>query len=703
MIMVKSFAGGIMVLYSLLCRNTKCSLLPNYQAADEELFAYPNLGYSNRNMPSSPIKRFIEKHKKAKTSLLLVALFGACMVISIGVLTPAISVLSSVEGLKVRVTDMNNSVVIVIACVLLVGLSVLQHRGGHKVAFMFSPIIILWLLLITIIGIYNVIKWNPRIYQALSPYYIYKFFKDTGKDGWISLGGIILCITGTEAMFADLGYFTAGSIRGAFSSVIYPCLILQYMGQAAFLTKNFSAVSRSFYASIPDLLFWPTFVVAIFASIVASQAVISGTISIVKQCHALGCFPRVKVVQTRRWIRGQIYIPEINWILMILNLAVTIGFRDANGIANAYGIAYLTATFVTTWLMALIINLVWHKTLLLSLLFILFFGSIEIIFLSSSCMRIPKGGWVPFVIAALFLLIMYVWHYGCRKKYLYDAHNKVSMKWILTQGPSLGIIKVPGIGIIYTELATGIPSMFTHFLTNLPAFYQVVVFVCVKTVPVPYVPHKERYLIGRIGPKSHRIYRCIVRNGYKDVNNSEDDFENELVMSIAEFIQLEAEGPRTVEGSVDGRMAVVRTSEKFGTRLRKSESAFFGESSSSSPSASATVSSSKSALLLNLKSMNRQESTNLNKRRTVRFELLNTKYKDIHVKEELLELVEAKHAEVAYVVGHSHIKAKWNSSFLKKFAVNMMYSFLRKNCRAPSVALNIPHICLIEVGMTYHV
>jgi KUP system potassium uptake protein len=171
------------------------------------------------------------------------------------------------------------------------------------------------------------------------------------------------------------------------------------------------------------------------------------------------------------------------------------------------GIAYLTATFVTTWLMALIINLVWHKTLLLSLLFILFFGSIEIIFLSSSCMRIPKGGWVPFVIAALFLLIMYVWHYGCRKKYLYDAHNKVSMKWILTQGPSLGIIKVPGIGIIYTELATGIPSMFTHFLTNLPAFYQVVVFVCVKTVPVPYVPHKERYLIGRIGPKSHRIYR----------------------------------------------------------------------------------------------------------------------------------------------------------------------------------------------------
>ncbi|KAK4601437.1 hypothetical protein RGQ29_010836 [Quercus rubra] len=702
MIMVKSFAGGIIALYALLCRNAKFSLLPNYQAADEELSKYHKPGYSNRNMPSTPIKRFIEKHKKAKTGLLLVALFGACMVISVGVLTPAISVLSSIEGLKVRATNMPNSIVIVIACVLLVGLFVLQHRGGHKVAFLFPPIMILWLLSIAAVGIYNVIKWNPRVYQALSPYYVYKFFRDTGKDGWTSLAGVILCVTGTEAMFADLGYFTAASLRVTFSCVIYPCLILQYMGQAAFLSKNFSAVSTSFYASIPDPLFWPMLVLATFAAIVASLAVISGTISVVKQCHALECFPRVKVVHSRRWIHGQIYIPEINWILMILNLAVTVGFQDAKRIGNAYGIAYLTVTFVTTWLMSLIINLVWHKTLVFSLLFILFFGSIEIIFLSSTFMRIPRGEWVPFIIAAVFLVIMYAWHYGTRKKYLYDLHNKVSMRWILTQGPSLGVIKVPGIGLIYTELATGVPAMFSQFLTNLPAFYQVVVFVCVKTVPVPYVPHEERYLIGRIGPKSYRMYRCIVRNGYKDVNYNEDDFENELVMSIAEFIQLESEGPRTLDGTVDGRMAVVRTSEKFGTRLRRSESAGFGESSSSNPlAASVTLSSCKSATLQNLKSKNRQESTPLNNRPMVRFELLNTKYRDLNVREELLELVEAKHAEVAYIVGHSHIKAKSNSSYMKKFVVGMVYSFLRKNCRAPAVGLNIPHICLIEIGMNY--
>ena len=360
-------------------------------------------------------------------------------------------------------------------------------------------------------------------------------------------------------------------------------------------------------------------------------------------------------------------------------------------------------TFVITWLTSLVINLVWHQSLLVAIAFVLFFGSIELLFLSSYCMKIPKGGWVPLVLSAVFMVVMYVWHYGSRKKYLFDMHNKVSMKWILTLGPSLGIVRVPGMGLIYTELATGIPASFTHFLTNLPAFYQVVVFVCIKTVPVPSVPHKERYLIGRVGPKSFRLYRCIVRNGYKDVYSHENDFENELVMSIAEFIQLEAEGcSGSQECSVDGRMAVVRTSGKFGTRLLMSESAGFEEGSSMSLPGALTVTSSKSPALKKLQSMYEQESPELNNRRRIRFELLNTIYKDPRVKEELMELVEAKRAGAAYVIGHSHVKAKWNSSFVKKFAINL-YSFLRKNCRSPAVGLNIPHICLIKVGMNYHV
>ncbi|KAJ6943572.1 potassium transporter 3 isoform X1 [Populus alba x Populus x berolinensis] len=693
--------GGIFALYSVICRHAKFCLLPNQQAADEEISTYHSVGYSNRNVVSSRFKKFVEGHKKMKTALLVLVLFGAAVFITIAIFTPAISILSSVEGLQVRAKNLHHGMLVIIALFLLIGLFVLQHYGMHRVAFIFSPIVILWLLSIAFVGIYNIINWNPRVYQALSPYYIYKFFGETGKDGWISLGGILLCITGTEVVFAGLGQFTASSIRVAFSFVVYPCLVLQYMGQAAFISQNFSSVSTSFHSSIPDSLFWPVTVMATLAAIVAGQAVVSATFSIAKQCHALGCFPRIKIVHKSKWVHRQTYIPEINWALMILCLAVTVGSQDTIHLGNAYGIACITGIFVTTCLTSMIIDFVWHKNLLVALLYFSFFGIIEIISVSSSCMRIPKGGWVPLVLTAVFMSVMYVWHYGSRKKYLYDLHNKASMKWILTLGPDLGIVRIPGIGLVYTELASGVPAMFSQFITDLPTFYQVVVFICVKTVPIPYVSQKERYLIGRIGPKPYRMYRCIVRYGYKDVHENDDyDFENAIVMSVAEFIQLEAEGGGTLDGSVDGRLAVVRSSENFGKRFMMSESD--GNKESSSWSYPASGSSSRSAALQKLKSIYELESPEFCNRRRIQLKLLDTTYKDSRVKEELLELLEAKDAGVAYVIGHSHIKAKWNATFWKRLLINVFLSFLRKNCRSPSVGLNIPHISLIEVGMNYY-
>ncbi|KAF3599159.1 hypothetical protein F2Q69_00033858 [Brassica cretica] len=444
--------GGIFALYALLCRHARFSLLPNQQAADEEISTYYGSGDATRNLPSSAFKSLIERNKRSKTALLILVLVGTSMVITIGVLTPAISVSSSIDGLVAK-TSLNHSTVVMIACALLVGLFVLQHRGTNKVAFLFAPIMILWLLSIATVGVYNIVTWNPSVYKALSPYYIYVFFRDTGVDGWLSLGGILLCITGTEAIFAELGQFTATSIR--LSSFIIELILL--------------------------------------------------------------------------------YSP---------------------------GLACMTLAFVTTWLMPLIINFVWNRNIVFSVLFILFFGIIELVFFASALAKIPKGGWITLLLSLFFTCITYVWHYGSRKKYLCDQHNKVPMKSILSLGPSLGIIKVPGMGLIYTELASGVPATFTHFLTNLPAFYQVVVFVCCKTVPIPYVPQKERYLIGRIGPKTYRMYRCIIRAGYKDVNKDGDDFEDELVMSIAEFIQLESEGygGSNTDRSIDGRLAVVKAS-----------------------------------------------------------------------------------------------------------------------------------------------
>lgn len=690
--------GGVFALYSLLCRHAKFNLLPNQQAADEELSTYYMSGGSTP-IPSA-FKRFLEEHKRLRTVLLLVVLFGACMVIGDGVLTPAMSVLSSISGLQVRAQKLGNGEVVIIACIVLIGLFALQHWGTQRLAFLFAPVVIIWLLCIGVIGLYNTIYWNPRIFVALSPYYVVKYFSHTGKDGWISLGGILLCITGSEAMFADLGHFTNSSIKLAFIGVIYPCLVLQYMGQAAYISKNFSEIPTSFYDSIPKPVFWPVFVVASLAAIVASQAVISATFSIVKQCHALGCFPRVKIVHTSRWIYGQVYIPEINWILMLLCLAVTIGFRDTTVIGNAYGITCMTVMFVTTCLMSLIIIFVWRRNLVLAILFLLFFGLIESLYLTSSYIKFAQGGWVPLVLSFIFMFVMYVWHYGTRQKYLFELQNKASMKWILTLGPSLGIVRVPGIGLIYTELVTGVPAIFSHFVTNLPAFHQVLVFVCLKSVPVPFVPPEERYLIGRIGPRAYRMYRCIVRYGYKDVRKDDDNFENQLVMSIAEFIQLEAEEMSSGgnDGHLDGRMAVIRNSERSTSTLMMRE-----VDENGTTEVSETIVSNRSETLRNLQAIYEQESSGLTQRRGIRFEVSEGVYLDEQVREELTVLVEAKHAGIAYIMGHSYIKARKTSSFIKKFVVDVAYSFLRKNCRGPAVALNIPHISLIEVGMIYYV
>ncbi|KAF3952379.1 hypothetical protein CMV_022054 [Castanea mollissima] len=689
--------GGTFALYSLLCRHAKLSLLPNQQAADEELSAY-KYGPSSHTIASSPLKKFLEKYKRLRTALLIVVLFGACMVIGDGVLTPAISVLSAVSGLKVAESKLNNGELLLIACVILVGLFALQHFGTHRVAFMFAPVVIIWLVSIFSIGLYNTIFWNPKVVRALSPYYIIKFFRETGKDGWISLGGILLSITGTEAMFADLGHFTALSIRVAFAFVIYPCLVVQYMGQAAFLSRHLDQTPGSFFESIPRPVYWPVFVIATLAAIVGSQAVISATFSIIKQCNALGCFPRVKVVHTSKHIYGQIYIPEINWILMILTLAITIGFQDTTMIGNAYGLACMTVMFVTTFLMALVIIFIWQKSVFLAAAFLFFFWFIEGVYLSAALMKVPQGGWVPLVLSFVFTIVMYVWHYGTRKKYTFDLHNKVSLKWLLGLGPSLGIVRVPGIGLIYSELATGVPAIFSHFVTNLPAFHNVLVFVCVKSVPVPYVSPEERFLIGRVCPRPYRMYRCIVRYGYKDIQRDSGDFESQLIQSIAEFIHREAVEPQfstSESSSFDGRMAVISTKT-----LQSSSSLMVSEQEDDDVGIS--IQSSKSPTLQSLRLVYDDENTQIRKRH-VRFHLPSSPGMDPAVREELTDLIQAKEAGVAYILGHSYVKARRSSSYLKKIVIDIGYSFLRKNCRGPAVALNIPHISLIEVGMIYYV
>lgn len=684
--------GGTFALYSLLCRYARVSTLPNGQLADEDLYEYKNDRNLSADRIGMSLKSTLEKHRFLKKILLVLALIGTCMVIGDGVLTPAISVFSAVSGLELSMAKHHHQYVEVpVACVILVFLFFLQHYGTHRLGFLFAPIVITWLLCISAIGVYNIFHWNPHVYQALSPYYMYKFLKKTQRGGWMSLGGILLCITGSEAMFADLGHFSQLSIKIAFTFVVYPSLILAYMGQAAYLSKHHVSESDyhiGFYVSVPEKLRYPVLAIAILAAVVGSQAIITGTFSIIKQCSALGCFPRVKIVHTSSKIHGQIYIPEINWTLMVLCLAVTIGFRDTKHISNASGLAVITVMLVTTCFMSLVIVLCWHKNVLFAICFIFFFGSVEALYFSASLIKFLEGAWVPIVLSFIFLVVMYSWHYGTLKKYEFDVENKIPINWLLTLSPNLGITRVRGIGLIHTELVSGIPAIFSHFITNLPAFHQVLVFLCIKSVPVPHVRPEERFLVGRVGPKEYRVYRCIARYGYRDIHMDDVEFEKDLVCSIAEFIRSEERGQNfeAVEDKDDNeRLTVIGTTSTHVDGIRMCEDN--GELP--------CVDTKDTEMIV----INSPEVP----RKRVRFLVPESPQMDLSVHEELQELMEAREAGMAFILGHCYVRAKRGSSLIKKLVINIGYDFLRRNCRGPTYALSFPRASTLEVGMIYHV
>ncbi|XP_048229830.1 potassium transporter 8 [Ricinus communis] len=684
--------GGTFALYSLLCRHARVSSIPNCQLADEELSEYKKDGsvFNDKSGIGSSLKSTLEKCRILQRLLLVLALIGTCMVIGDGVLTPAISVFSAVSGLELSMSkEQHQYVELPVACAILVFLFSLQHYGTHRVGFLFAPVVITWLLCISAIGVYNILHWNPHVYQALSPYYMYKFLKKTQRGGWMSLGGILLCITGSEAMFADLGHFSQLSIKIAFTFVVYPSLILAYMGQAAYLSKHHIIESDyriGFYVSVPEKIRWPVLAIAILAAVVGSQAIITGTFSIIKQCSSLGCFPKVKIVHTSSKMHGQIYIPEINWTLMLLCLAVTVGFRNTKHMGNASGLAVITVMLVTTCLMSLVMVLCWHKNVLLAICFIFFFGSIEALYFSASLIKFLEGAWVPIALSFIFLVVMYVWHYGTLKKYEADVQNKVSINWLLSLGPSLGIVRVRGIGLIHTELVSGIPAIFSHFVTNLPAFHQVVVFLCIKSVPVPHVRPEERFLVGRVGPKEYRLYRCIARYGYRDVHKDDMEFEKDLVCSIAEFIR--SEKPESDIGIEDvgeyEKMTVIGTlSSSFeGVKMREDDT--------------------DSSDMVGTSEVKEIQAPQRSKKR-VRFVVPESPQMDRDVRDELQELMEAREAGMAFILGHSYVRAKRGSSWMKKVVINYGYDFLRKNSRGPRYALSIPHASTLEVGMVYYV
>ncbi|KAI9125071.1 hypothetical protein K1719_003687 [Acacia pycnantha] len=678
--------GGTFALYSLICRYANVSLLPNRQRADEYISSFKLKLPTPELARALTIKETLERKSSLKTLLLLLVLMGTSMIIGDGILTPAISVMSAISGLQGRINGFDTKGVVIVSIVVLVVLFSIQQIGTGKVGFMFAPVLALWFSSLALIGIYNIFKHEISVLRAFNPAYIYYFFMKNTKSAWSSLGGCVLCITGAEAMFADLGHFSVRSIQIAFSFVVFPCLLLAYMGQAAYLMKHPYSYSRIFYESVPESLFWPVFVIATLAAMIASQAMISATFSCVKQSMALGCFPRLKIIHTSKRFMGQIYIPVINYFLLVMCIAVVSIFQSTTSIANAYGIAEVGVMMVSTTLVSLVMLLIWQTHLFLVFGFLLVFGSVEVLYMSSVLSKIAEGGWLPLAFACFFLSIMYTWNYGSVLKYQSEVREKISMDLMVDLGSNLGTVRVPGIGLLYNELVHGIPSIFAQFLLNLPAVHSTIVFVCIKYVPVPVVPLEERFLFRRVGPKDYHMFRCVARYGYKDVRKEDHRaFEQLLIESLEKFLRKEAhDSAWEVNKNEDKDSVSVKSKDSDLPSGNVSDDLRIPLMQGQIPEDETGASTSKQALIsLPASVMSSDE--------------------DPSLEYELAALREATESGFTYMLGHGNVKARKNSIFIKKLVINYLYAFLRNNCRGGTANMRVPHTNIIQVGMTHMV
>ncbi|CAN0923123.1 Potassium transporter 5 [Linum grandiflorum] len=395
--------GGTFALYWLICRYARVGLIPSQQAEDSLVSNFQLELPSKQLERGSRLKSMLEKSVSAKYILLFATMLGTSMVIGYGILTPCITVLSAVGGIKQASESMTQEMVVWTSVGILIVLFSAQRVGADKVGYCFAPIICIWFLLIASIGCYNIVKYDPTVLKALNPKYMVGYFRRNKKEARISLGGVVLATTGTEALFADVGHFTVRSIQISMCCVTCPALLLAYTGQAAFLAKHPDLVSEAFYKSIPEGWFWAVLLVAVLASIIASQAMISGTFAIIKQSLSLGCFPRVKIVHTSSKFAGQVYIPEAKYLLMLASIGIAVVF-----------VMTLTSAFLV-----LIMLMIWNTNLLIYAEMVVW-TSVGILIVLFSVQRVGAdkvGYYFAPIICIWFLLIANI---GCYNIVKYD-------------------------------------------------------------------------------------------------------------------------------------------------------------------------------------------------------------------------------------------------------------------------------------------
>ncbi|PPC87363.1 MAG: potassium transporter Kup [Methylotenera sp.] len=465
--------------------------------------------------------RNAEGNTNKQRNIMLLGILGACMFYADGMITPAISVLSAVEGLEVAAPSLHQAIVPITLCVLFL-LFWAQSKGTAIVGAFFGPVMLLWFGTLGLLGIINIVH-DTTILNAVNPIYAVKFFMIQPWIAFVALGAVVLAVTGAEALYADMGHFGRYPIRLAWFGFVLPALLMNYFGQGALMLHNADSIKNPFYIMAPEWALFPLIILATLATVIASQAVITGAFSVSRQALQLGYLPRMHIQHTSESEQGQVYMPRVNWGLMIAVMALVIGFGSSGDLAAAYGIAVTGDMVITTLLASVVFREIWRWSKLKTGLLVALFLVIDLAFFGANVLKIPDGGWVPLVIGVIIFVLMLTWKNGRTLVYNRLKSESMAIEPFIEAVGAHPPQRVPGIAVFMTPNPDGVPHAMLHNLKHNKVLHEKVMILTVKFLDVPHTNLEERVTVEAM---LHEFYRVTVRYGFKD----EPDLPRDLLL-----------------------------------------------------------------------------------------------------------------------------------------------------------------------------
>ncbi len=599
------------------------------------------------------IRKRIEKSKFFKALLRVIGVLAVSMVMADGVLTPAQSVLGAVQGLEVIVPGIDKGVVVGTSCGILVLLFLIQPFGTTKIGVAFAPIVIIWLGSLAAFGIYNLTQYDWRVLQSFNPGLAFLYLIRNGKNGWKSLGGILLAFTGLEALFADLGAFSKRAIQISWLGYCLPCLLLAYIGQAAKIAVIPSTYKYPVFSSVPPGCLIYSEVIAILAAIVASQAIITATFQLLSQIIKLSYFPQIEVRHTSKVFHNQLYVPLANYLLCIGTVIITAVFNNTTSLGDAYGVCVMFVTLFDTCMTTLVALLVWRIRPYWVVLPFLLFACLDGTFLSSALTKVPHGAWFTLVLATVLASTFILWRFGKESQWTAEAVDRHSLSSFIDKdedgtarlagrngGESLTITK--GLGVFFDKGGIKTPLVFSQFIQKLVSMPQVIVFFHMRPLEYPTVPSDERFVVTKIRFLPN-CYRIVLRHGFMDEVVTHD-LAGLVFRHLKEFIIQEHQSSDTVDLEPSTGANSMYTSEKSNTVAEAAGGSTIG----------------------------------------------------------LSELQEAYEHRVLYIIGKEQMKVRPNSAAWRVVLLKI-FLFLREYSRTKMSNLKLPNDRLVEIGFVKEV